>query len=106
MLAGPEIVFVVQPATAKAGAVIAPAVQVELQDRKGRRVETWEFPVVLHLQDGISGAVLGGTTSRPVVSGRAVFNDLTVAQAFSGYRLFATSGGLTGSTSAAFTISP
>jgi len=106
VLAGPNIVFVVQPATTKAGVAIAPGVQVELQYSSGTRVEAYEFPVVVHLQDGPSGAVLGGTTSRPLVNGRAVFNDLSVSQPFSGYRLSATSGGLTGSLSAAFTISP
>jgi hypothetical protein len=106
VLAGPNVTFVVQPSATAVGSVISPAVQVEVRDRQGRPLDTYTEPIIVHLQDGPTGAVLQGTVSRPLANGRAVFNDLRVDRAGSGYRLMASSGGLTPQVSAPFAIIP
>ncbi len=105
-LGDPNITFAVQPGTTAAATTIVPAVEVELRDGHNAPIDSYPSPVVVQLIFGTSGAVLSGTTSRPLVNGRAVFNDLKVDRAGTGYRLSATAGGLAPGNSALFAVTP
>jgi hypothetical protein len=83
------------PATAQAGAVAAP-VSVHALGSNGAVAENFTGTVTIAIA-GHSG-MLGGTTSRTGVNGRAVFNDLVFPQPGT-YTLTATAGGLPSATS-------
>jgi hypothetical protein len=99
--------FTVQPATTAAGAAITPAVQVTVEDAFGNPVEDFSGDVTVSIADSPNGGTLSGTltlTLSPVDLGVAVFSDLSIDVSGSGYRLDATSLGLTSDISNAFTI--
>lgn len=91
------LAFEVAPGNAAVGAVIAPAVKVTVSDGSSRSV-------TLALGASPGGAALGGTTTQKTAGGAAIFADLTVDRAGSGYTLVASSTGLAPATSAAFSI--
>lgn len=97
--------FLVQPSNTSAGATISPAVRVELIDAQGNLVTNADRTVSLSLQGGPGGATLSGSTSTSTDDGVATFSNLSVNQAGSGYRLVASSSGLSGATSDPFTVS-
>ncbi len=101
-----RLVFTVQPTTATAGALIAPAVQVTVRDSLGNTVTGATTLVTLAIGTNPSGGTLSGTLSRSAANGVATFSDLAIAQAGSGYTLVATGSGLAGGTSAAFDVTP
>jgi alpha-tubulin suppressor-like RCC1 family protein len=103
-----KLAFTVQPSAANAGAAIAPAVQVTVQDAQGNTATSSTAGITLAITSGTgtSGAVLGGTVTRAAVSGVATFIDLTIDKAGSGYTLAATATDLTGASSASFTLYP
>ena len=99
-----RLVFATQPANAVAGAAIAPAISVLVQDALGNTVTGATNTVSLSIQNNAGGGTLAGTTSRAAVNGAATFNDLSINAAGSGYTLRAASGSLTQATSNAFNI--
>lgn len=103
-----KLAFSVQPSTVMAGMVIAPAVQVQVQDGIGQRINSSTATVTLAITPGTgaAGATLGGTLSRAAVAGVADFSDLTLAQAAAGYTLTATAVNLESDTSSAFLVAP
>ncbi len=103
--AASALVFLQQPTGTTPGAVISPAVTVEIVDAYGN-VETGDNTDQVSLAFGTnaSGATLGGTTTQTVAGGVATFNNLTVSAAGTGYTLVATSGTLTSHPSASFNI--
>jgi len=100
--------FVVQPTDLSAGAVIAPAVQVVIQDAQGNTVTTATNSVTVTITAGTggSGATLGGTLTHAAVSGVATFDDLAITKASSGYTLTATASSLTDAISTVFVVNP
>ncbi len=96
------VVFTAQPSSVVAGVAIAPAVQVTLRDKKGNVATTTAGDVTVALVDD-AGAALSGTLTRPVVSGVATFDDLSISKAKAGYALRATFGTLT-ATSSTFAV--
>jgi hypothetical protein len=60
--------------------------------------------VTISIGTNPGGGTLSGTLSQAAVGGVATFSDLKIDKAGTGYTLNATSGGLTGATSNAFTI--
>jgi hypothetical protein len=96
-----KLAFIVQPSNAVTGAVISPAVQVEIQDASGNTVTAAANPVTIALT---SGAGLQGTLTATPQKGIATFSNLSRSAAGS-YTLSATSPGLTSATSAGFTVS-
>lgn len=100
-----SLAFVVDPGPSSAVSPIAPAVKVELRDASGHLVSTATSAVTLSLAPGSGSAVLAGTTTAQAAAGVATFSNLSVAVAGTGYKLSATSTGLTGATSAAFDVS-
>lgn len=91
------------PSNSVVGAVISPAVQIAVQTAGGVTVPTATNSVTVTLGSNTSGAILTGTSSRSAVNGVAVFNDLRVDRAGT-YTIVASSSGLTGTTSTAFTV--
>ncbi len=96
--------FHVPPSNATGGVAIAPAVQVEVQDAGGNRVTSASNSVALSISTNPNAGTLSGTTSQAAVSGVATFSNLSIDSAGTGYRLGATSGGLSDATSPAFNI--
>ncbi len=99
----------VQPlATDTAGSPLAPAIQVLAQDAAGNTVPTFAGSVSIAIASGTgtSGAILSGTVTVGAAAGIATFSNLSIDKAGAGYKLTATSVGLTAVTSTAFAIVP
>src|SRR5882672_9537534 len=95
--------FTVEPVTATAGAVLAPAAQVTALDAAGNPVPGFTGNVTVAL--GNPGASpLGGTATVTAVNGVASFGDLSVSTTGTGYWLTATATGLAKATSNSFDI--
>jgi hypothetical protein len=101
-----KLVFTVQPVSALAGATITPAVQVSAQDALGNVVSSFvaNVTVAISAGTGTAGAVLSGTLMQAAAAGVASFGNLSINLTGPGYKLVATSGGLTSATSTAFAI--
>ncbi|HEY7685960.1 MAG TPA: hypothetical protein VH833_07650 [Gemmatimonadales bacterium] len=102
--AAAQLAFTVQPSTVAAGAVISPIVRVEIQDALGNTVPTATDNVTLAIGANPGNAVLGGTTTKAATAGVALFTDLTLDKAGTGYTLIATSGSLAQATSVPFDV--
>lgn len=96
--------FFTQPSTVAAGAVITPAVQVEVQDAAGNRVTGATNSISVAINNNPSGGALTGTTTVNAVAGLATFSSLKIDKAGNGYTLFAFASGLNTGTSAAFNV--
>jgi plastocyanin len=94
----------VQPAGATAGQVIAPPIQVSIEDATGNLVSSATNSITLSLGSTARGASLGGTSTVAAVAGVATFPDLTVSRAAIGYALTAAASDLTSATSTAFDV--
>ena len=90
------VAFKVQPSDAAVGATIAPPVQVEVRDQFGNRVTSATNSVTLAIGTNPGGGTLAGTTAAAAVNGVATFANLSINRAGTGYRLAASSSGLTG----------
>jgi hypothetical protein len=102
-----QLVFTLQPAASTtAGAMITPAIQVTAQDASGNPVSTFTGTVAVAITSGTgtSGAVLSGTLAVGAAGGVATFSTLSINKSGTGYRLTATSSGLSSGTSATFVI--
>src|SRR5207247_1641723 len=102
-----RLVFAVQPDSTEAGTALA-AVQLTAVDALGRTVTGFIGNVTLTITagTGTSGARLLGATTVPAIGGVATFSTLGIEQSGNGYTLSATAGGLAGTTSSPFAISP
>jgi len=98
------LAFTVEPGPGSAVAPLSPAIQVELRDASGHLVVGATGAVTLALAPGAGAATLAGTTTVAAVGGVARFPGLRLTVAGTGYRLLATSTGLTSTTSAAFDV--
>lgn len=101
---GDQLVYVTQPASAVANITIAPAVQVAAVDSLGVVDSTFTGAVTLTLVTSTVGASLSGTTTVSAVLGVAVFSDLSVNPAGTGYTLLASGSGLASVGSTSFDI--
>jgi alpha-tubulin suppressor-like RCC1 family protein len=99
-----KLAFVVQPSNVTAGAAIAPAVQVVVQDAQGNTVPTATNSVTLGITGGTAGATLSGTLTRVLVGGVATFSDLTIDKAGLNYALAVSASGLTSDVSTRFNV--
>lgn len=95
--------FTVQPTGGVEGSSIGQVV-VAVQDSTGATVGNATDPVTLDIGTNPSGGVLSGTATVAASGGLATFNGLTINLAGTDYTLNATAAGLTGATSAAFTM--
>lgn len=102
--AADHLEFVVEPTDVTANEPIAPAAQVEVLDADGNRVEHSGIAITLALGTNPSGGVLYGTKTVHTVAGVATFSGLSIDYSGTGYALEASSGTLTGATSAPFDV--
>ena len=100
------LAFTVQPSSALAGAAIAPTILVSAQDAFGNTATGFVGPVTLAIATNPGGGALAGTAVNNAVAGVASFSTLSINKSALGYALSASAGGLTGSTSALFDITP
>jgi hypothetical protein len=105
-----HLVFTVAPSDRTAGLGITPAIRVTAFDALGNVATSFGDDIMLAITSGTGtpGAVLSGLTTVTAGSGTAQFSGLSIDKAGSGYTLSATttSLGVTGTTSATFTITP
>ncbi|HEU5049296.1 MAG TPA: Ig-like domain-containing protein, partial [Gemmatimonadales bacterium] len=102
--AASRLAFTVQPSNATAGAAIAPAVRVTVQDALGQTVTGATNAITVSIGSNPGGGTLSGTTTVNAVSGVATFSTLAINRSGSNYTLNASAAGLTGTTSATFDI--
>lgn len=102
--AAKALAFLVQPSNSAGGAIIAPAVQVEILDAGGNRVTGASNSVSLAIGANPGGGTLAGTNSVSAVNGVASFANLRIDKAGAGYTLSASATGLTDATSSSFDI--
>jgi hypothetical protein len=98
------LAFTTQPGNVTAGSPLPGPPTITVQDSLGNRVTSSTASIGLTLGANPAGGLLAGTTSKDASEGLARFDDLTISQPGSGYMLIATAPGLTGASSAAFTV--
>ncbi|MEI7908792.1 MAG: choice-of-anchor Q domain-containing protein [Verrucomicrobiota bacterium] len=104
--AADHLAFTQQPTNATAGASISPALSVRVLDVFNNGVTTDGSNITLALGTNPGSGTLSGTKTVAAVAGVATFSGLSINKTGAGYTLVASDGGLTGATSAAFTITP
>ncbi len=97
-----RVQFVTEPSNANAGAIITPAVTVQLRDQYGNSALPTGNNVVLSILSG-TGTLAGTTSQTPGAGGLATFADLKIAAA-GNKTLQASCGALTTDASAVFAI--
>ena len=93
-----------QPTNAAAGASIAPAIQVTVQDANNNTVTGSAASVTLAIGTNPAGGALAGTNPVAATAGVATFSNLSINAVGNGYTLTASAAGLTGATSSSFNI--
>lgn len=101
-----RLVFGQQPTNEQAGTTLSPAVTVRVVDAAGTTITSFTGNVSLAIGTNPGGGTLAGTTTVAAVGGVATFSNLRIEQAGAGYTLAASATGLTGATSAPFSITP
>ena len=101
-----RLAFTVQPRNAVAGAALAPALRVAVQDLGGNSVATAANPVTLALGANPGRGTLSGGGATAAAAGVATFAGLSVNKVGAGYTVRASAAGLAGASSAPFTIAP
>jgi S-adenosylmethionine hydrolase len=105
--AADHLLFRQQPTTTTAGQSISPAVTVYVLDKFGNIVTTDNTDTVtVALGTNPGSGTLSGTLTVTVRNGVATFSNLSIDKIGTGYTLNATASGLTGVSSAAFTVNP
>lgn len=101
-----HLVFTVQPSATVAGATMAPALQVTVQDAVGQTVASFSGSVTIEITDGTGNedAELSGTTTVAAVAGVATFSTLSIDNAASDYTFTATAEGTIAATSMPFAV--
>jgi hypothetical protein len=99
-----KLAFTRQPSNVAAGAAISPAVEVTIEDGSGNVVSSATDAVTIAIGNNPGGGTLSGTVTVAAVAGVATFSDLSINKSGNGYTLAATSGSLTGATSAGFNV--
>src|SRR6185312_9576553 len=101
-----RLVYKTEPSDVVAGAVLNPAIRVEIQDANGNVVTKSKSEVTLTLVGGAEGAVLLGKRTAMADGGVATFEGLKLERAGSGYRLKASAAELAAVESEAFAVQP
>jgi hypothetical protein len=106
-VAATRLVFAQQPASAVAGATIAP-VKVAMVDAQGNTLTSFTGNVHVDIAPyaNSAGGALGGSQDVSATAGIATFSDLRITKAGSGYRLQATGDGVAPVVSWSFGINP
>jgi hypothetical protein len=103
-----QLAFVQQPpVTGYTNTALVPAITVRLLDANGQPVSKGGIPVTLAIGSNPGGGTLSGILTRNTnTSGVVIFGGLSINTTGTGYTLTASSAGLTGTTSNAFTMVP
>ncbi|HYK83111.1 MAG TPA: hypothetical protein VEU55_08185 [Gemmatimonadales bacterium] len=96
--------FTLQPSNAAANNIIVPPIQVTVFDTLGTPDSAFTTAVTLSILNNPVGGTLSGTTSVVPFNGVAVFGDLVINKAGTGYTLQASAAGATATSSSAFNI--
>jgi Subtilase family len=99
-----QLVFAAQPPAGVAGQPLTPGPAVEVRDALGNHTAS-TAAVTLAIATGPADATLSGTVTVAALAGVATFPGLSLPKA-GNYTLSASSGTLTGSTSASFSVAP
>ena len=99
-----QLAFISQPSNTTAGATISPAVQVEVRDATGNRIDTAADRITMATGVNPGTATLSGTTTVGAVNGVATFSDLSIDSIGVGFTLVASTPNLIGATSTAFIV--
>lgn len=98
-----KLAFLTQPPTSHYPGATIPSVRVALQDAGGNQTPATNAVTIALAPNQYQGT-LHGTLTRAAVAGVATFDDLTIDQLGSGYRLIASSAGVAALTSNAFAL--
>lgn len=101
-----KLVYITNPASTTGGTPFSPTVQVGVVDSVGNLVTSATNTIFLTIGSGTgsSVAVLTGTSSATASGGVAIFPNLAVDRAGTGYQLVATASFVTAATSPAFNV--
>ena len=97
-----------QPTDEQVNVNISPAIQVAVQNSSGQTVSTSNASITVSITSatGTAGATLQGTTTQIATNGVALFNNLSINTAGTGYTLTFSALGLTSAVSQTFNITP
>jgi hypothetical protein len=98
------LIFLSSPSSTTAASLLEPTVSVAIEDGKGNIITNTATTVSIALGSKSPSGTLAGILTQPAVQGIATFSGLTITAPGTGYRLLATSVGLSSATSAPFTI--
>ena len=98
-----QLAFGTPPSNTAMGSAITPAVKVRILDDLGNLTAS-TVPVTVAIGANPAGGTLSGTLTVAAVAGVATFSDLSIDKLGAGYTMTAASAGLTGATSATFSI--
>jgi hypothetical protein len=101
-----KLVFTTQPGGGTAGAAWGTQPAVTVQDAFGNTATGSTASVALTITSGTGIGTLSGTATVAASSGVATFSGLSIDKVGIGYKLAATSSGLTATNSATFNITP
>ena len=101
-----KVVFSEQPSNTTQGEAITPDIKVEILNEDGLRVTTAVHAITLAISANPGSGVLSGTLLKDTVDGVAIFGSLSIDRPGVGYKLTATSPGLTEAYSEGFDILP
>lgn len=96
--------FVSQPSDTDAGATIAPAIGVAVEDSLGNRVSAATDLVTIEIGNNAGGGILSGDNTQVPTDGVATFDDLSINVQGLDYTLKATATGLTDVESEGFDV--
>lgn len=99
-----KLVFSVEPSSYFPSTSISPSIVVLVKDKYNNTVQSSTDTVTLTISTNPGSSTLGGTTAKASVAGVAIFDDITLNNAASGYALTASVTGLTDATSSTFDI--
>jgi hypothetical protein len=98
------VAFTIQPGGATAGTTLPGPPTVSVRDGFGNAAASSTASITIGIGTNPGGGVLTGTSTRNAASGTAAFTDLAISQMGTGYRLTASSAGLTSATSEPFNV--
>ncbi len=99
-----KLVYTQQPTTVVAGSTISPAVVAVVEDAGNNTVTSSSATVAIAISTNPGGGTLSGTLSINASSGIVTFSNLSINKSGVGYKLTASSAGLTSAVSGAFNV--
>jgi hypothetical protein len=102
------LVITSQPSDEQVNININPAIQVAVRNAAGQTMTTNTSAITVQITPttGTPGAILQGTTTQVATNGVALFNNLSINTAGTGYTLTFSALGLTAAVSQTFAITP